>query len=166
MVFIRELLPNPVGRDTDGEWIKLVNTGEASMEIGGWRLMDASGKAFVFRVGESLPPKSNITLKYSQTGIVLNNNGDTIKLINNKGEIIDTLTYPGQVSDDEIIIAERFIEVVDKSPQSPGSLQELAFVGQGPLITGASTAPLLVAIALAATFGASVGFLQKRMYEE
>lgn len=166
MVFIRELLPNPVGRDTEGEWIKLVNTGEVPVEIGGWRLSDASGKEFVFRPGETMAPKSDVLLEYSQTGIVLNNDGDTIKLLNNKGEILDSLTYAGQISDDEIIIAERFIEVIDRPPPSQGSLENLAFAGQGPLVTGANTAPLLVALALALTFGMAVGFLQKRMYEE
>lgn len=166
MVFIRELLPNPVGRDTEGEWIKLVNTGEATVEIGGWKLSDASGKEFVFRSGETVAPKSSILLEYSQTGIVLNNNGDTIKLLNNKGEILDSLTYSGQISDDEIIIAERFIEAVSSPPPSQGSLQELAFIGQGPLVTGASTAPLLVALAIALISGVAVGFLQKRMHEK
>lgn len=166
MVFIKELLPNPVGRDTEGEWIKLVNTGEAPVEIGGWRLSDASGKEFVFRPGETVAPKSDVLLEYSQTGIVLNNNGDTIKLEDNKGETVDTLAYSGQIGDDEIIIAERFIEVINKPPPSQGSLQELAFVGQGALVTGASTAPLFVALALAATLGVAVGFLQKRMHEE
>ena len=166
MVFIRELLPNPVGRDTDGEWIRLVNISEATVEIGGWKLSDASGKEFVFRPGESLAPKSDALLEYSQTGIVLNNNGDTIKLLDSKGEIIDTLIYSGQVGDDEIIIAERFIEVIDKSPPNQASLENLAFIGQGSLVTDANVAPLLVALALAVIFGVAVGFLQKRMHEE
>jgi len=166
MVFIRELLPNPVGRDTDGEWIRLVNISEATVEIGGWKLSDASGKEFVFRKGESVAPKSDVLLEYSQTGIVLNNNGDTVELLDSKGEVVDTLTYSGQVGDDEIIIAERFIEVVDKSLPSQASLENLAFVGQGPLVTGVNTAPLLVALTLAVAFGVAVGFLQKRMYEE
>ena len=67
MVFIKELLPNPVGRDTDGEWIKLVNTGDTTEIIGGWALSDASGSEFVFSSSESIPPKSSILLECSQT---------------------------------------------------------------------------------------------------
>ena len=33
MVYFKELLPNPVGKDTDGEWIKLINIGEETVNI-------------------------------------------------------------------------------------------------------------------------------------
>jgi len=119
MVFIKELLPNPVGPDTDGEWIKIVNTGDESVDVHGWSLSDTSGKTFSFQKGTSISSMTEITLKYSQTKIQLNNNGDTLKLRNSVGETVDTLAYSGQVSDDEIIIAERFLEVTTDTNSTP-----------------------------------------------
>lgn len=159
MVFIKELLPNPVGRDADGEWIKIVNTNNEAVDIHGWSLTDTSGKAFSFQKGTSIPPMTEMTLKYSQTKIPLNNNGDTLKLIDSVGVIVDTLSYSGQVSDDEIIIADRFLEVTTDINSIPRSLESLAFVGQGPLTTGVSSAPLLVAITIALVSGLLIGFL-------
>ena len=166
MVFIKELLPNPVGPDTDGEWIKIVNVGDEAVNIGGWSLTDTSGKTFSFPKGTSAPPKTEITLNYSQTNIPLNNNGDTLKLRDGIGETIDTISYSRQVSDDEIIIAERFIEITESANPTPKSLEKLAFVGQGPFETVASSTPLLVAITIAIASGFVVGFLQKRMHEK
>ena len=166
MVFIKELLPNPVGRDVDGEWINIVNTSNEAVDIHGWSLTDTSGKAFSFQKGTSIPPMTEMTLKYSQTKISLNNNGDTLKLIDSVGVVVDTLSYSGQVSDDEIIIADRFLEVTTDINSIPRSLESLAFVGQGPLTTGVSSAPLLVALTIALVFGLLIGFLQKRIHEK
>ena len=89
-----------------------------------------------------------------------------MKLIDSVGVVVDTLSYSGQASDDEIIIAERFLEVTTDTNSTPRSLEDLAFVGQGPLITGTSSVPLLVALIIAITSGLLIGFLQKRMNEK
>ena len=46
MVFFKEVLPNPVGEDAGGEWIKLVNTEEDITSLAGWSIKDASGKTY------------------------------------------------------------------------------------------------------------------------
>lgn len=166
MVFIKELLANPVGPDTDGEWIKIINTGDEAINISGWSLTDASGKTFSFQKGTSIPQATEITLRYSQTKIPLNNDGDTLKLKDSTGSTVDTLSYSGQVSDDEIIIADRFIEITESASPDPQSLKDLALVGQGPLITNVSSTPLFVALTIALVSGLTIGFLQKRMHEE
>jgi len=165
MVYIKELLPNPVGNDKDGEWIKLINTGDEITSIGKWKIFDVAEKAFVFNANQELPAGGEITLDYALTKITLNNDGDTITLVNNKGEVVDALTYSGQVGDDEIITAEAFLEITQETLQNP-SLENLAFVGQGQLVSDTQVAPVLVAIALAATLGIIAGFLGKKTYEK
>ena len=80
MIYIKEVLPNPVGRDTEGEWIKIVNTGDNSIDMSGWKVYDASGKTFSFKQGYSIAPNKEATLTYQETRIVLNNSGDTLTL--------------------------------------------------------------------------------------
>lgn len=164
MVYIKELLPNPVGNDKDGEWIKLINTGDEITSIGKWKIFDVAEKTFIFNANQELPAGGEITLDYALTKITLNNDGDTITLVNNKGEVVDALTYSGQVGDDEIITAEAFLEITQETLQNP-SLENLAFVGQGQLVSGAQITPFLVAIALAVTLGIIAGFLGKMTYE-
>lgn len=164
MVFIKELLPNPVGNDKDGEWIKIINTSDETASIGKWKIFDEAQKTFIFDANQEIPAGGEIILDYSRTKITLNNGGETITLVNNKGEVVDVLSYSGQVSDDEIITAEAFLETTEEVIQSP-SLEDLAFVGQGQLVSEAQITPFLVAIALAATLGIIAGFLGKMMYE-
>ena len=45
MVLISEFLPNPPGKDADGEWIELLTRNQA-VDLSGWVLKDASGKSF------------------------------------------------------------------------------------------------------------------------
>ena len=107
MVFFREALPNPAGEDTAGEWIKLANTSDESVDLSGWTVSDAGGKSYT--LGTEAPPHSELVLEYSLTGITPNNGGETLTLTNNEGIVVDTLTYT-EAGDDEIIVAERFIE--------------------------------------------------------
>jgi len=165
MVYIKELLPNPVGNDKDGEWIKIINTGGEVTHIGGWRIFDAAEKTFTFNANQKLPAGGEIILDYALTGITLNNDTEELTLVNNKGEIVDTLSYSGQVSDDEIITAEAFLETTQEVSQSP-NLESLAFAGQGRLVGDAEITPFLTAIVLAVTLGIIAGFLAKMVYEK
>ena len=49
MIIIKEVLPNPVGQDTTGEWLTLLNDGSEAVNLRGWSVKDASGKKFIFR---------------------------------------------------------------------------------------------------------------------
>lgn len=90
-MYISELLPNPEGLDSTDEWIEVFNSGDEAIYLGGWKLTDEStyysiedvtieaGEYMVFEVGE--------------TGISLNNSGDTIYLIDPYSVIIHGTTY-------------------------------------------------------------------------
>ena len=43
MVSISEWLPNPKGKDADGEWFELVNTGDTDINLSGWRIAAGGG---------------------------------------------------------------------------------------------------------------------------
>jgi len=158
MLFFKEVLPNPVGRDTEGEWVKLVNDGEPSINLAGWRFKDASGKTF--SLSGTISSEEELVLPYGLTRISLNNDGDKLVLINPQGEIADEFSY-GAVGEDEIVVASRFSPVVSNTSNNSN-----AFVGDENLVgqinqTNFDFGPILVAFALAAAFSFGIGYLLK-----
>lgn len=79
MVLISEFLPNPAGKDADGEWIELFNSGTEPVDLSGWVLKDASGKSFSLD-GYRIAPAEYLVLNSKTTKIGLNNGGETLFL--------------------------------------------------------------------------------------
>ncbi len=91
---INEFLPNPVGKDQDGEWIELFNNKEGDINLNGWQIKDASGKTFIFK-NQKILSNQYAVLDFKTTKISLNNSGETIELYNQKGDLIDKAEYVG-----------------------------------------------------------------------
>jgi len=106
MIIINEFLPNPVGKDIEGEWIKLFNNGDAAVDVSGWQIKDASGKTFVFSAANKniIAGGKILTLDYKTTKISLNNNGETIFLYDKAGNLIDKAEYTGMAADGKVYI--------------------------------------------------------------
>ncbi|MEW6610271.1 MAG: lamin tail domain-containing protein [Patescibacteria group bacterium] len=80
-IVINELLPNPLGDDTSGEWIELKNENEDEVSLTGCVLSDESGARYTFTTQSApIPPRGFLLLPRTLTKIVLNNDGDTIFL--------------------------------------------------------------------------------------
>jgi hypothetical protein len=105
-MLIKEILPNPVGKDAEGEYIKLFNDSREAVLLNGWSLKDASGK--VYKLAGSLKAGQELVLPYFQTKIALNNNGEQILLYDPAGKLIDELSYSGQASEGKIIFNDQF----------------------------------------------------------
>lgn len=162
MVIIKEILPNPAGKDTAGEWIGVFNVGVSSVNLSGWSLKDTSGKKFVFGQ-ETILPNQELKLPYSATRINLNNDGDTVTLWSAVGEKVDELSY-SQTSEEEIVVSSKVAP--------PALPQQL--VGASPLAAQAFTGttisteqinPLLIALGLALAFGVGTAILTKKLLE-
>ena len=100
-MIINEFLPNPVGKDADGEWIKLFNDGKEAVDLFGWKIKDASGKIFVFK-NIKIAPAETLKLDYQTTKISLNNNGETLFLYDRNGDLIDKIEYGGTAAEGKI----------------------------------------------------------------
>lgn len=164
MVYIKELVPNPAGKDTIGEWVKVFNNGETSVNLSGWSLKDASGKKFVFG-DQTILSHQELKLPYSLTRITLNNDGDTITLWNATGEQVDELSY-GQVGEEEIVSSSKITPTPTNSNQivnNPSPLQARAFTGQS--ITAEDFNPLLLSLGLAIFAGILAAALTKKLLE-
>lgn len=97
-------MPNPVGADKDGEYIKIFNDGTSGVSLAGWKVKDASGKSF--SLAGSLKSGQELTLPYSQTKINLNNNGETVYLYDDAGKLVDKLSYGGTAEEGKIVMRQ------------------------------------------------------------
>jgi hypothetical protein len=98
---IDSFLPNPIGKDTDGEWIKLFNDGNETINLAGWRLKDASGKTFIFKE-QKIKAGEYLVLDYKTTKISLNNDGETLFLYNKNGDLVSQAGYDGVAEEGKI----------------------------------------------------------------
>jgi hypothetical protein len=106
---INELLPAPSNIDWDGdgtanrddEWVELFNPLSRTVGLGGWRLGDSSGLTYNIPLTVSIPAGGFTTFYKRQTGLVLNNSGDTLTLIHPNGRGIDSFTYTKSPGSDE-----------------------------------------------------------------
>jgi len=121
---IIEFLPNPTGKDTEGEWIKIFNNTNAEINLNGWQIKDASGKSFIF-TNQKITINETLTLNYQTTKISLNNNGETLFLYNSIGNLIDKAEYSGTASNGEIFKrqGEKFISTKQSTTLSTNKQQ-------------------------------------------
>jgi len=93
-MIISEFLPNPVGKDTDAEFIELFNDSGKGINLIGWRIKDASGKVFVFK-NQKITAGEYLALNYKTTKITLNNDAETIFLYDPSGNLVDKVGFSG-----------------------------------------------------------------------
>ncbi len=103
-ILINEIMPNPIGLDSDYEWIELLNISEEEIDLGGFSLNENEitesivlnpGEYFVIaRNIESLGERYDLEdTKIYELNFSLKNSGDLIKLLDREGNIIDTVEY-------------------------------------------------------------------------
>jgi len=117
MITFYEILPNPVGTDSQNEWIKLYNPSDQAINLAGWKIKDASGKTFVFQQKE-IGSKSFLTVSSGQTKIALNNNGDSVFLYDQSNNLIDKASYDFVVSEGAVLSRKDNLFVLGQSSVS------------------------------------------------
>jgi hypothetical protein len=91
---INELLPNPDGDDSDGEWIELYNKSNFQINLAGLKVGDSSGK--VYEINSGYIEAQGFYLIYREASeIALNNNGDDVKLWSPAGALLTSTRYFG-----------------------------------------------------------------------
>lgn len=91
-IMLSEILPDPEGSDATDEWIEITNQGKASVGLYGWQITDAS-KTFTISEDISLSAGEYLTFSVTETGVSLNNSGETISLLDPAGEVISEVVY-------------------------------------------------------------------------
>lgn len=95
-VFINEYYPNPQGSGETSEWIELFNATDSEIDLSGWKIddiTDGGSVSYTIASGSSVPAKGFFILERSVTGIILNNDSDTIRLLNKSDIVIDEYIY-------------------------------------------------------------------------
>lgn len=94
-VKINEFLPDPVGSDTELEFIELINTGSEEVHLGGWKVDDGEGGSspYVIPVGTVVVPGAIIHFLSGQTKTSLNNGGESVRLLDPNGAVKDSASY-------------------------------------------------------------------------
>jgi hypothetical protein len=127
MVYINEWLPNPVSRDSEGEWVELYNAGGAGVELSGWRLTTEAGKAYVIE-GKLLEPGGYLILPRSETRLTLRNANGKLFLYDAKGTLVDAVEFFGTAKEGKSF-ARHEAAVLPALP-TPGRENALAAVSQ------------------------------------
>ncbi|PJA90390.1 MAG: hypothetical protein CO137_00420 [Candidatus Magasanikbacteria bacterium CG_4_9_14_3_um_filter_32_9] len=98
-IIINEFLPNPIGADTENEFIELYNADSKTIDLSGWQIGDDSTKKYtidniVLKAGEYL------TFFRTKSKIALNNTGgDSVKLYNVNNALVDSVEYNEKAND-------------------------------------------------------------------
>lgn len=103
-VRLNEVLPRPAQIDWDGdsaadqydEWVEIINLGPDAAALDGWRLddiRDGGSQPYVIPAGTLLLSGDFLVLFRRQTGIALNNDGDSARLVAPDGAEVDNLSY-------------------------------------------------------------------------
>jgi len=100
-VRISEVMANPVGDDSaskpNGEWVELQNTGNATVNVSGWKIVDAAGTQISITDARTNTGATTISasgfLAVYMNAAVLNNEGDVVNLYHSNGTLIDVFSY-------------------------------------------------------------------------
>jgi hypothetical protein len=88
--------------DSGDEFIELLNVGNVSVDLQGWRLDDQDGDSSPYTIsGVSLAPGARAVFFASQTGLLLSNRSDSVRLFQPNGAISDAFTYTSPTKPDQ-----------------------------------------------------------------
>jgi hypothetical protein len=102
MLTINEFLPRP-GSDWNGdgkvnvedEFIEIINIGTQPVNLEGWKLDDDEGGSNPFFLPKIILLRGEVVVFYgSETGLILNDIGDKVRLMRPNSQIMDFYTYP------------------------------------------------------------------------
>ena len=114
-------MPNPIGKDTEGEYIKIFNDSATDINLKDWSIKDASGKSFTFN-SQFIKANQELTINYKTTGINLNNTGETIYLLDNRGRPIDQLSFSGASKEGQLI-TKNTPGLLEQFPEPPAIIE-------------------------------------------
>jgi endonuclease/exonuclease/phosphatase family metal-dependent hydrolase len=129
-VVINEIMANEPGSDISGEFVELVNTGTAEVDLSGWTVSDATGLRHTFASGTSLaagqaltvfggaagiPAGINAVAASVSGGLNLSNSGDTVTLKNAAGTTVNSYTYTSSLAGTDGVSMNRSPDVTGTS---------------------------------------------------
>lgn len=90
-----EALPNPEGSDSTEEWIELYNPHGETLVLNGLFLDDSEGGSTPHGLTGSLAAESYLVLSVTESGLTLNNDSDSVRLLGVNQEVLWDIPYTG-----------------------------------------------------------------------
>jgi hypothetical protein len=92
---VSEIMPNPVGVDSQNEWIELYNDGPSDINLGNWSLDDEEGgsKPYIIPDTTVIKTKSALIIHISESKISLGNTKDQVRLFDFEGAVKSDVPY-------------------------------------------------------------------------
>ena len=94
-IYITEVLPNPDGDDLEGEFVEIHNASKMPVNLFDWTLDDMEGgsKPYKFKDNSVIEAGSYFILNRTESGIVLNNTYDQVRLMDSNNDLVDEVEY-------------------------------------------------------------------------
>jgi hypothetical protein len=92
-VHISEFIPNPVGTDSELEFIELHNYSDQEVDISGWSIDTGGSATFSFDSGATISVREFLAFFSKDKNISLTNSGDHIRLLRADGTVQDDIVY-------------------------------------------------------------------------
>jgi len=90
-VYIAAAMVNPKGKETEKEWVSIINLEDKTVDIGGWKLLDKEGRELTLKP-RVLAPGEAVSVQ-PLSPVRLSNLGGTIILHDDQGQRIDRIKY-------------------------------------------------------------------------
>ena len=88
-IIVNEIMFDPPEEDTKNEWIELYNASSEQVDLTGWVIQDLKGSVKKYVINNLIIAAKGYAVLYrKQTGIVLNNDEDGVRLIQPDGNIL------------------------------------------------------------------------------
>ncbi|MFC1651839.1 lamin tail domain-containing protein [Patescibacteria group bacterium] len=96
-VRLNELLPNPEGTDSEGEFIELYNYGNQTVNLFGYQLDDEEGGSNPYHFPEetTIEPEGFLVVYRTESKITLNNTQDQARILDLDNEVVEEIDYEG-----------------------------------------------------------------------
>ncbi|HAH04367.1 MAG: OB-fold nucleic acid binding domain protein [Parcubacteria group bacterium GW2011_GWA2_43_17] len=96
-IMINEILANPAGSDTEAEWLELYNREAVAVDLEGWQLGDDSQNRYTVSQSDyastTIAAFGYFVVYRQESGLALNNDGDSVKLYQPDGNLLDQAEY-------------------------------------------------------------------------
>ncbi|KKW37004.1 MAG: Micrococcal nuclease-like protein nuclease [Candidatus Peribacteria bacterium GW2011_GWB1_54_5] len=93
-VIVSAALPNPVGKDEEGEWVELANVSDEPFTLDGWFLDNREGGSVPFMLSSiTFLPDAIRRFPIQETGLKLTNTSDVARLLDPDGYVVSILGW-------------------------------------------------------------------------
>ena len=119
---LSELLPDPEGKDGEGEFVEVQNYGSEPVTLNDWKIQDASGRGLT--LSGIIAAGTYVAFRAADVSLpTLNNDGDTITLHDPSGNLRDGVAFSGTVEGLALIrVGEQWQWTSTPTPNAPNIL--------------------------------------------